>query len=188
MTPIPGIVASQITGHLSTNSFESIATYVVGSTAQTSITFSGIPSTYKHLQLRSIVRSSTGASPENLAYMQFNSDTGTNYSDHFLLGTGAVTAANADVNSVKMPVVESSNSGTLANVFGATVLDILDYADTNKYKTVKSICGTDANGSGNIFLTSGSWRNTAAISTITIIPEKVSFVQYSSFALYGIKG
>ena len=119
--------------------------------------------------------------------MQFNSDTGTNYSDHFLLGTGAVTAANADVNSVKMPVVESSNSGTLANVFGATVLDILDYADTNKYKTVKSICGTDANGSGNIFLTSGSWRNTAAISTITIIPEKVSFVQYSSFALYGVK-
>lgn len=187
MSPLPPLGFKQFVTAIPSD-FESIATYVVGSTAQTSITFSGIPSTYKHLQLRSIVRSSTGSSPENLAYMQFNSDTGSNYSDHFLLGYGTGVAGNSDVSSVKMPVVESSNSGTLANVFGATVLDILDYANTNKYKTVRSIAGVDANGSGAVFLTSGSWRNTAAITTVTIIPEKISFVQYSHFALYGIKG
>ena len=50
--PILGVIASQITGHLSTNSFESIQTVTVGSGGQSSISFSSIPSTYKHLQLR----------------------------------------------------------------------------------------------------------------------------------------
>jgi hypothetical protein len=192
MTPMLGIMASQISGHLAPippyQAYESIATVTVGGIAQTSITFSSIPQTFKHLQLRTLVRSSTGASPENLAYVRFNGDTGSNYAHHFLLGTGAVAAATGQGSITWIPLIDSSNSGTLANVFAATVADILDYTNTNKNTTARSLAGIDANGSGAMFLCSGFWNNTAAVTSITIVPEKTSFVEFSSFALYGIKG
>jgi hypothetical protein len=75
----------------------------------------------------------------------------------------------------------------VANTFGTFILDILDYKDTNKYKTARSLDGSDANGSGEISLRSGSWRNTAAITSITLTPTGTGIAQYSSFALYGIK-
>ena len=184
----PFSAASNSVTALSKLAFESIATYTVGGTAQTSITFSSIPQTFKHLQLRTLVRSSTGASPENLAYVRFNSDTGNNYAHHFLLGTGAVAASTGQASIPYIPLIDSSNSGTLANVFAATVADILDYTNTNKNTTARSLAGIDANGSGAMFLCSGFWNNTAAVTSITIVPEKTSFVEFSSFALYGIKG
>lgn len=169
--------------------YESISKVIIGSGGSGgSITFSSIPGTYKHLQIRALVRSTTGAGPENLAYVQFNSDTGTNYSHHFLLGTGAVAVATGQANINQIPLIDSSNSGTTANVFAGSIANILDYSNTTKYKTADSLAGLDANGSGAIFLCSGLWRNTAAITSITIIPEKTAFAEYSSFALYGIKG
>jgi hypothetical protein len=183
-----GLIASSISGNLSSN-FDSIATITVGAGGSGgSVSFNSIPSIYKHLQIRALVRSTTGASPENLAYMQFNGDTGTNYSYHFMLGTGSATAATGGANTNLLPLIDSTNSGTIAYDFAPTVADILDYSSTSKYKTARSLTGTDANGSGNIFLCSGLWMNTAAITSITVIPEKTAFAQYSSFALYGIKG
>jgi len=86
-----------------------------------------------------------------------------------------------------------SSSGT-ANYFGVGIIDILDYANTNKYKTLRGVLGlslnaADASGSfGRVNMSSGSWRNTNAISSITLYPTLgTGFTQYSSFALYGIK-
>ena len=70
-------------------------------------------------------------------------------------------------------------------IFGTFIVDILDYANTNKYKTMRALDGFDANGSGYAVLWSGNWRSTSAVSTITITGG--TFAQYSSFALYGIK-
>jgi hypothetical protein len=77
--------------------------------------------------------------------------------------------------------------------YSASIIDILDYANTNKYKTYRALTGIDKNGSGSIQLTSGVWRNTTAITSITITPQSNTsptnqFQQYSQFALYGIKG
>jgi hypothetical protein len=66
--------------------------------------------------------------------------------------------------------------------------DILDYADTNKYKTSRSITSWDGNGTGVVFFYSGNWRSTSAISTVTLTASTGSFTANSSFALYGIKG
>jgi hypothetical protein len=76
------------------------------------------------------------------------------------------------------------------SIFGVTILDILDYANTNKYKTTRNLAGVDSNDTnGKISFESGSWRSTSAVSTITLISGTGSdFLQYSSFALYGIKG
>jgi hypothetical protein len=77
-----------------------------------------------------------------------------------------------------------------ANIFAVGVIDLLDYKNTNKNKTVRTIGGYDLNGSGAVAFGSGLWMDTSAITQIDISPLGASdkFVQYSSFALFGIKG
>jgi hypothetical protein len=178
--PILGILASAITGNLVTNSYESIATVTVGSGGAADVTFSSIPSTYTHLQ----IRASSAQASANWATLNFNSDTGANYAGHFLIGNGS-TASTYSFTSNVAPLNFYSGTGS---VFGAAILDILDYANTNKYKTVRSLNGYDANGSGQLQLASNLWMNTGAVTSIKLTPNSPNFSQYSSFALYGIKG
>jgi hypothetical protein len=186
--PILGIVASSTRQGQATDtgSYFPLGAVTVGSAGASSITFSSIPSTYKHLQIRGIIRQSAVGFDQALA--QFNSDTGNNYSRHNLLGDGSTASAESgvSVNKVSFAVIPGSNQS--ASVFGATVVDILDYANTNKYKTTRTLAGVDNNGSGYDWFSSGLWQNTAAITTITITPGSGNFVQYTQLALYGIKG
>ena len=170
----------------STNSFESIATVTVGSGGQSSISFSSIPSTYKHLQIRAIAQDSATNPPYN-AGLTFNSDSGSNYAVHWIAGDGATASSFANYNTTYIEF-GYLNSYTTATSYSACVIDILDYADTNKYKTSRMLQGYDKNGSGRVDLTSGLWRSTSAISTITISSLGTSLRQYSHFALYGIRG
>ena len=78
-----------------------------------------------------------------------------------------------------------------ASIFGAIITDVLDYKSTNKAKTVRALGGQDRNGAGEVFFSSALWNPStpAAITSITLAPlNGTNFVQYSSFALYGIKG
>jgi hypothetical protein len=77
-------------------------------------------------------------------------------------------------------------ASSTASVFGGIVIDILDYANTNKYKTMRTLSGYDANGSGNVGLFSGLWMNTAAVTSINLLTFYDQYATYSSFALYGI--
>lgn len=187
MAPILGILASANYPRV-TNSYYSIATTTVGSGGATTITFSSIPSTYTHLQIRNIAREKpSGDSLYDSLYATFNSDTGSNYSQHFLRGNGSAAQAGGSASQTSTTLGGIEQGGNTANTFGAGVIDILDYANTSKYKTVRSLFGYDANGSGYIVLASGLWQSTSAITSITLTPIN-GFAQYSSFALYGIKG
>jgi len=165
------------------NSYESIQTVLVGSGGTSSVDFTSIPSTYKHLQIRFITNH---ASNQDL-YMRFNGDTtGANYTRHYLYGTGSAAAAGANVSDGRLSIGYTSTS---ANIFGGGVTDVLDYTSTNKNKTIRSLAGFDGNGSGLIVLYSGLWSKTPeAITSISIFPNSGNINQYSSFALYGIKG
>ena len=189
MTPILGIMASGMSGNLWApgKDFDSIATTTVGGGGVASITFSSIPSTYRHLQIRSIGRSSTATASDVDVKLQFNSDTGSNYSIHYLYGTGSSAAAAATASNSYATGGDVIKDGNTANVFAASVIDVLDYANTSKNKTVRALSGWDANGSGTVYLNSGAWFNTTAISTITLTPWSGNFMQYSQFALYGVK-
>lgn len=166
----------------STNSYESIQTISVGAGGQASASFTSIPATYKHLQIRYI--NTTSTVNQNLI-VTFNSDTGSNYSWHRLLGDGSSAIADASSTTTGMTIGRSGGNSTS---FAGGVFDLLDYANTSKYKTARTLYGTDQNGSGLIFFGSGLWQNTAAVTTITFTPASGNFAQYSSFALYGIKG
>ena len=183
-----GIYASQISGHLVTNNYSSIQTVTVGSGGASSITFSSIPSTYTHLQIRAISRG-TNAAANDASIMQFNGDTGSNYyTYHQIFGDGSSAAANSGETGSSIAYIFGSAGSALANSFAGSILDILDYSNTNKNKTVRNLEGFDVNGSGGyIVFRSGLWINTAAISSITLTPQTSSFAQYSSFALYGVR-
>jgi hypothetical protein len=184
--PIFGITASSNMTTKLTDFFQ-IATTTVGVTEPSFIEFTSIPSTYTHLQIRAIARSSEAGTGFADMFMQFNSDTASNYSVHFLAGNGASTSSGgATYSSINS---RANRNGSLASVFTPSLIDILDYANTNKYKTARIIQGADFNGSGEATLRSGNWRSTSAVTSIKFTLEaSANFKQYSSFALYGIKG
>lgn len=174
---------------LALGDYESIATTTVGAGGSSTITFSSIPSTYKHLQIRAIGRTDR-ATTADAVRVQFNNITTTSeYRSHFLYGDGGATASGGDGNTAGVTLYQLTAASTTASVFGVMVIDILDYSNTNKHKTVRSLGGQDRNGAGEVDSCSGVWMNTSAISEIDIVPNLgTNFVQYSSFALYGIKG
>lgn len=168
-------------------SFESIATVTVGSGGSSSITFSSISSSYSHLQLRMIARDSRNVGNLSNLYMTFNSDSGSNYARHELYGDGSSAGAGAATSQTSIYFGNCTSATIAANIFTGVIVDILDYTNTNKYKTIRSLSGGDYNGGGVIALNSGLWMSTNAITSITITPLVANITQYSHFALYGIK-
>jgi hypothetical protein len=193
--PILGIYASSMQPALNASSYDSIATVTVGAGGSSSISFTSIPSTYKHLQIRGILRSNSANNYDNVS-LRFNSDSGSNYASHYLAGNGASASAYAWTSAAQIESFYTAGGGGISNMFSATVIDILDYANTSKYKTTRHLNGFDNNGTGAfdfakgaVLLSSGLWQNTSAISTVTLsVTVGGNFAQYSTFALYGIKG
>jgi hypothetical protein len=178
--PILGIMASQISGHLETNSYESIATATPAGSS--TFTFSSIPSTYKHLQVRVTAAASDGLQG---GYMRINGSTSPGeYYTHYLYGTGSAAGAGGLSNSF----IYSYFYGT-GSAFAATIIDIFDYTSTNKNKTTRSLAGYDNNGTGQIQLYSGLFYATpAAITSLTFLSVGANWATGTQFALYGIRG
>ena len=167
-------------------SFESIATVTVGSGGASSVEFTSIPATYSHLQVRLISRQTTNQTNDYL-YTQLNNDTSALYRTHQISGDGSSVAA-ADFGAInQMYIQRQPAASSTASVFSGIIFDVLDYANTNKFKTLRQIGGFDANGSGFVYFVSGLWRSTNAITSIKIFPGQDNFAQYSHFALYGIR-
>ena len=188
--PVLGIVASQISGHLfaPSGAYDSIATYAI-TTNTASVTFSSIPQTYTHLQIRMIARTNAAAVGD-AAIISLNSDTNSNnYTYHEIVGNGATVSAYGSGAPETMQMYSCTGATAAASVFGVGITDLLDYTNTNKYKTQRNLGGRDNNGSGQMRIHSSLWMNTNAITSIALTPSiGTAFVQYSSFALYGIKG
>lgn len=167
-------------------SFESIAT-VTATGSESTLSFTSIPSTYTSLQIRGISRVDTSQA----VIMRFNSDSGANYARHELYGDGTTAAASGNSGSSFINVARPAISTSAANVFGAMICNIHDYASTTRNKTVRSFFGVNNNDTSTDYwvgLRSGVWLNTNAVTTISL--EKLSgvFSSGSTFALYGIKG
>jgi hypothetical protein len=178
------------------NSFFSIATYNVSAGGTSNVEFTNIPQNYTHLQVRGILQTNRPSYVVDVIKMQFNSDTTSNYSHHKIRGGYDTTpaAVSASVSNDTYINIGDLNSSVSSNVFSGLVIDILDYKDTNKYKTARGLTGFDVNGTtgtdsygGTVSFFSGNWRSTAAISSIKFtINTGTAFNQYSSFALYGV--
>lgn len=173
---------------ISTTAYESIVTTTVGAGGASSISFTSIPSTYTHLQIRIMARDNRASNTQSNINMTFNSDTGANYSNHDVYGNGANALVDGFASQTSAFACRISGATAGASMFGGGYVDILDYTNTNKYKTTRGLSGTDQNGSGAVFFASNAWLNTAAITRIDLVGVGTTIQQYSSFALYGIKG
>ena len=148
--------ATGISLALDNNYMEPIATTLVGSGGVNTVIFNDIPQTYTHLQLRGITRTNRTASPaQDALRVQFNSDAGTNYSHHYLLGDGSSASAGANTSTSYIFIDGISNNSASSNVFGVFVIDLLDYKNTNKNKTLRALSGWDNNGAGIVWFESG---------------------------------
>jgi hypothetical protein len=185
---ILGILASSGGAAASTSSYESIAS-ATGTGSSATITFSSIPATYKHLQIRYIGRTSFAASYDYVTF-RFNSDSTTNYAYHLLAGDGATASASGGASSNVMYGSKTAGSSAGTNIMGSGIIDIIDYASTTKNKTTKILGGVDLNtADGELRLSSNLWMSTSAITTISIISLYAgNWTTSSTFALYGIKG
>jgi hypothetical protein len=188
LSPILGIWASaQQSPFVITNSYESISTTTVGSGGSASVTLSSIPATYTHLQIRGILRASYNLSNTSMR-LTFNSDTGNNYDAHNLNGIGSSVTVGAETSNPYIVFARGAYDGLTSGIFTTFVIDILDYANTNKNKTIRVLNGYDANGEGQVSLRSGLWRSTSAITSINLFSNVGDIMQHSQFALYGIRG
>ena len=176
-------------------SFESIATS--SPTSGTSITFSSIPNTYKSLQIRATYKdsSTTDWTPTQVATLiRFNGSSGSNYISHQGYGTGATAVGNNPPTGDTYIYVRGtyiSSIAAYANMAGAMIIDVYDYASTTKNKTIKYLSGNDANANGTtnrvVAFGHGLWLVTTAVSSITLYSADTGFTTGTTFALYGIK-
>jgi hypothetical protein len=189
MSLILGILDSGGAAAGAGGSYESIATVTVGSGGSANVEFTSIPATYTHLQIRGIGQSSRTGTNRSDLLVKFNGSS-TGYAYHYLQGNGSAAAAVGASSQTYGTVVSNAiPAQDYTSQFGAVVIDILDYANTNKNTTLRGLGGTDNNGAGTIALGSTLWNNTAAITSVELtIDGAYSFKQYSQFALYGIKG
>ena len=167
--------------------FESIAS-VTGSGGN-ELTFSSIPSTYKHLQIRGIYKDTeTGGFVTDMK-IRFNSDSGFNYSWHNIFATGSAVSASGNASMSSIQIESAGYQGSTSGIHGVSIVDIHDYANTSRNKTVRCFSGCDINGvNGSLTLTSGAYYSTSAITSITLLRGSSAFGTTSRFDLYGIKG
>jgi hypothetical protein len=160
------------------STYTPIATTTLGS-AQSTVTFSSIPSTYTDLVLISSSGLTTATGDTTFT---FNTDTASNYSFTALYGTGSTAASIRSANRANISIYESPTT-----VLGATTssLNIFNYANATTYKTTVSR-GTSAGAITSAVV--GLWRSTAAINQIVIANNgSTTFITGSTFTLYGIK-
>lgn len=164
--------------------YDSIAS-ATGTGSSTTITFSSIPSTYSHLQLRIMCAPATTGGQ---ILIRANNDSGTNYSRTTLSINGSSQFQNVNQNTQSSLWMAVQN-GMSANIANVAIVDIHDYKSTAKNKTFRHVFGNNPNGGGNTFeIGGGAWYSTSAINRIDIISSSANFTANSVFALYGIKG
>ena len=154
-----------------------IASITLGATAS-SVTFSSIPQTYTDLVL---IISTKNTSTGNYILTRYNSDSGTNYSQTRILGNGSVAASNRDTNDNSFALMYQTNTTDP----GVCVLNIFNYSNTTTNKTAIS---RDSFAADTTFLRVGMWRNTSAITNISLTINGGNFNTGSTFNLYGILG
>jgi hypothetical protein len=160
------------------DTFIKIASVTVGAGGASSIDFTSIPSTYTDLLIVSSLRNTSGGAG---AQMKFNATAGTT---RYIEGNGASVSSGTDTAMYAGDLTASTNT---ANTFSSNSVYIPNYAGSN-YKSSSSDAVTENNTStAYTDFYANLWSNTAAITSISIIPNAGSIAQYSTATLYGIK-
>lgn len=190
-------VSSLLSGTLTTPSakgaFTIVGDYeaiqnVILSTSSATIQFTSIPSTYKHLEIRGVGRVNLAGYAQNGCRLQLNGDTGSNYSFQQIYANGSSYGSEGYANQTYGNLGEIASATAPTSVFSPIIIQIFEYTDVNKYKTIKAIGTNDRNGAGQIGVNGSLWRSLSAVTSISLFEPSSSWIAGSNFTLYGIKG
>lgn len=164
------------------SSYESIAT--ASPSGVSTVTFSSIPSTFKHLQ----IRFNLIASAQARLGVQVNADTSSAYPFHYISGNGTTVAAGGSTSGVLAALTVNFNARTDTSFPSVGVFDLLDYSSSTKNKVSRTLFGMNNNGAsaGYVDYTSSLWSSTAVVSSLSFLINSGTYT--GSIALYGIKG
>jgi hypothetical protein len=184
-----GILNSQVAG-VGAGAYDLLETQILDSDTA-SVTFTGLDTLaagYQHLQLRVLARESSSATGFTNSEMTFNSDTGSNYSWHYLRGTGSSASSTgaSSQSNIRLQGLATGNSSTSGS-FGMAVIDILDFSSTSKNTTVRALHGALTATNTHVLITSGAYYETGAITSLNFAIGANDFVAGSRFSLYGVK-
>ncbi len=182
MTPIPLGILDFPTGAAS--DYELLETATITSSSSWSFTgLDTLAADYQHLQLRMVIGRNNASTSNPTQYIRLNNDSGSNYAWHALNGNGSSVTSDNGTTQTYIRLNDSIGGDAAGGIFGAVVLDILDFASTNKNTTVRGLWGT-VSGETDIFLGSGLYQSTSAITQI----EQYLTADAGRVSLYGIKG
>lgn len=168
------------------SAYESISSTVVGAGGAANVTFSSIPQTYKHLQVRFNLRVASSNTQDEM-YLTLNG-VGSSNANHNLWATGSNVTPQALTYTSVIYIGKSIGGTGTSDVFTGGIIDVHDYTSTTKYKTIRTFSGYDANGSGDLQLTSGfNYSDLTALTSLSIRSNS-NLAQNTTVALYGIKG
>ena len=189
--PIPlGILAVAGAGASGPTDFQLIQTVSL-TTDTSSVSFTSIPQTFRHLQLRIVAKNNTNNNTSLI--MRMNNSSSTVYNGHYLVGDGnsafssGYNFAYVDLGIYTRMILAQTQD---TNIFNAGIMDILDYANSSKNTTIKMFHGAagSSGGGASIVLASGIYGQTTPVSSIQLFPDSNSFATGSRFSLFGIKG
>lgn len=173
--------------YIAGSAIQLIGKQTLGGTTAT-VTFSSIPQNFSHLQVFIIARGSAAVVSVS-CLCRFNSDTGANYDLQNIYGNNSVTVgASASVAATAHNLGGISGASNAANYSSPVQLVIFSYAATTFYKSMLTTIGINSSTAINqlVETTSSTWRNTAAITSMTFSTGSGSFLTGSSFYLYGM--
>jgi hypothetical protein len=165
------------------NTMVKIQTITVGASPAANIEFTNIPQTFTDLKLVWSCRSNdTYANGGNFFYFQFNNTGFTGLNGRYVGGNGSTTYTGTGSPSGTMVPSDYTSS-----VFSNGDLYLPNYTNANNKSY--SIDSINENNSTQVNMTlfTGNWSNSAAVTSIKLVPYSGSFVQFSSATLYGIK-
>lgn len=172
--------SNSVTSSLLTGNYEAIAAYTVPSGGVSTVSFGGIPQNYSHLQLRILAQSAnSGTGSDALSFTINGNSMG---AAHYLYGNGT-------------SVYSGTMNGTVLNIpqngtgsYGGSIVDIVDYSNSNKVKTIRALEGWSRAGAGEIAMMTNLYNtDSQPVTSISFNIASVNIAANSIFALYGIR-
>lgn len=159
-----------------------------------SVSFTSIPATYQHLQIRASVRDTASAYVESI-YVQLGGasdspvDTGSNYTYNYIDVDGTSETGTGATGNTNILLGKAVAASATSQIFSGLFINILDYANANKSTTVQSFLEAPVTSGSNARMrfTAGLWTDLEAVQTIKLIAN-VNFATHSVFTLYGLTG
>ena len=160
-----------------TVTYEAITSTTLGSAQSSVVLGSGgtIPQGYTDL----VIVCNTGVTSTTNDYVRLNGDTGSNYSWTRMVGSGSTATSSRGTNDTKMLVGDVTTT-----IVTTQIIHIQNYSNTTTNKTILT---RSSSPNSAVTASVGLWRNTAAVTSVTLLPDGTTWLAGSTFSLYGIK-